>query len=96
MHDVGQLRGSGQAPVRDAVRRLGELLLFGGEVRAIVGEQALDVDDPDPRRCVRVGQSLRHHLPPHHVEDAYACRARPEHHDLLLRYWPAGHLRRAV
>ena len=49
VHDVGQLRGPGQAPVRDAVRGLGEPALFRRQVRPVVGEQADDVDDPDPR-----------------------------------------------
>ena len=84
VHDIGELGMPRQAPIRDPVHRLRELLLFCRQVGAVIGEQTDDVDDPDTFGRIGFGQPLRHHLALHHVEHTHARRARAEHHDLLL------------
>ena len=71
--------------------RLGEAALGRVEVRAVCGEQAVDVDQEDPGTGVLLGQAIGQHRPHDLLADADASRASAEHdHCLVAQPRPGG------
>ena len=65
-------------------RRLGETALRRVEVRAVRGEQAVDVDHADPGAGAPLGQAVGRHRPHDLLADPDARRPGAEHHHHLV------------
>jgi hypothetical protein len=71
-------------------RRLGETALRRAEVRAVGGEQAVDVDHADPGAGALLGQAVGRHRPHDLLADADAGRPGAQHHRLVAQPRPGG------
>jgi hypothetical protein len=65
-------------------RRLGETALRRAEVRAVSGEQAVDVEHADPGAGALLGQAVGHHRPHDLLADSDTGRPGAQHHHGLV------------
>ena len=81
IHEVG---GPARFPAGHGAWRLGETALRRAEIRAVCGEQAVEVDHVDPGAGALLGQAVGHHRTHDLLADSDASRPGTEHqHDLI-------------